>query len=197
MLNKYEQLKDNFLSGNIDGCRTFFEKNDYLLEAAYCNIIEDDLNKARYLFEKNKDIDPRACWGIFLTEVLNQDVKKNPTYFEIRNFLEIDMNILIQYYKGEYVENIIRYSDYMWYFNPECYKFIGRVFWANNMMPAAMFFLNRAKDKFYNDPELHHLLAYIYYNEGKIQQCEKAIDACLSILPEYAPTLKLKEKLNG
>ncbi len=197
MLGRYEQLKKSFLSGNVDGCRTFFEKNNYLLEAAYCHIVEDDLSGAKSLFEQISDSDPRACWGVFLSEALAENVVHEPTYFEIRNFLEIDLNILISYYKGNYVESIIKYSDYMWYFNPECYKFIGRVFWANNFIPAAMFFLRKAKDKFYNDPELHHLLAYIYYSEGKIDECKKAIDSCLGMLPEYAPTLKLKEKLNG
>lgn len=198
MMNKeYEQLKKNFLSGNIANCESYFEKNDCLLELAYCKIINEDLAAAKSLFERIEDDDLRACWGVFFSEVLAQDVKREPTYFEIRNFLEIDLNILINYYKGDYVENVIKYSDFMWYFNPECYKFIGRVFWANGMIPAAMFFLKRAKDKFYNDPELHHLLAYIYYSEGKIDECKKAINSCLEMLPEYAPTLSLKEKLNG
>ena len=76
--------------------------------------------------------------------------------------------------------------------NPECYKFIGRAFWANNLMSAAMFFLRRAKDKFYQDPELHYLLAYIFYNNDRnIDLAKKALGACLGILPEYAPAKKL------
>ena len=42
MSNKYEQLKNKFLSGNIDGCLQFFEKNNYFLESAYCYLILED-----------------------------------------------------------------------------------------------------------------------------------------------------------
>lgn len=120
------------------------------------------------------------------------DILTFPTYFQIRNFLELDLSILILYCKGEYVEKIIRYADFMAYYNPECYKFIGRAFWANNLMSAAMFFLRRAKDKFYQDPELHYLLAYIFYNNDRnIDLAKKALGACLGILPEYAPAKKL------
>lgn len=65
-------------------------------------------------------------------------------------------------------------------------------------MPAAMFFLRRAKDKFYNDPELHYLLAYIYYyNDEDYGKCEKALDTCLRILPEYSPAKKLLARLKN
>jgi tetratricopeptide (TPR) repeat protein len=80
----------------------------------------------------------------------------------------------------------------MAYYNPECYKFIGRAFWAHNFLPVAMFFLKRAKDRFYSDPELHYLLAYIYYHKDKnIEECKKSLNTCLEILPEYAPAKNL------
>ncbi|MBR1425446.1 hypothetical protein IJ579_07790 [bacterium] len=195
MHNKYEQVKKDFLSGQIQGCKRYFEKHNYDIEAAYCNLVEDDLKKSQKLFHSKLDIDPRANWGLSLVQMILQDVKYEPTYFGIRNFLEIDLNILIKYYKGQYIESLIRYSDYMAYINPECYKLIGRGFWANNMLPAAMFFLRRAKDKFYNDPELHYLLAYIFYNENNIIDCKKSLITCLNINPEYYPAVKLGKKL--
>ena len=119
-------------------------------------------------------------------------ITTHPTYFQIRNFLEIDISLLILYCKGNYVEKIIKYADFMAFYNPECYKFIGRAFWANKLMPAAMFFLRKAKDKFYQDPELHYLFAYIYYYEEHDKvKCEKSVQTCLRILPEYAPAKNL------
>ncbi len=192
MTADYEQVKNEFLSGKIENCETFFEKNKYFVEAGYCNIISDNLARAKYLFEQTAESDTRAKWGLFLISLLTDKINIFPTYFEIRNFLEIDLNILIQYYKADYVEKIIKYSDFMAYYNPECYKFIGRTFWANNLMPAAMFFLRKAKDKLYNDPELHYLLGYIYYyNENNIEKTQKALNACLNILPDYYPAKNL------
>lgn len=192
MTVEYEKVKEDFLSGRIKGCRSFFEDNQYFVEAGYCCIVLDKLDKAEELFQKVKNNDIRANWGLFLLQMIRGDIKTFPTYFEVRNFLELDLNILILYCKGNYVERIIKYADFMAYYNPECYKFIGRVFWANKLMSASMFFLRRAKDKFYQDPELHYLLAYIYYyNDRNISACKKALNTCLEILPEYAPAKKL------
>ncbi len=192
MTMNYEEVKKDFLSGKIKGCKTYFENNNYYVEAGYCCIVLDELDKAKELFQKVQEVDTRAKWGLILLQMIKGDILTFPTYFQIRNFLELDLSILILYCKGEYVEKIIRYADFMAYYNPECYKFIGRAFWANNLMSAAMFFLRRAKDKFYQDPELHYLLAYIFYNNDiNIDLAKKALGACLGILPEYAPAKKL------
>ena len=188
----YERTKKDFLSGRLKGCKTFFELNHNYVEAAYCCIVLDKLDKAKEFFQMEKDRDIRAHWGLFLIQLLQDDIKSYPTYFELRNFLELDLNILILYCKENYVENIIRYADFMAYYNPECYKFIGRALWANNLMSASMFFLRRAKDKFYHDPELHYLLAYIYYyGEKDIDKSLKSCQACLDILPDYFPANNL------
>ncbi len=189
---KYEKVKEDFLSGRLKGCRVFFEENKFYVEAGYCYIVLDNLEKAQEMFNLAKDYDVRAKWGLLLIQMIKDDIRSFPTYFQVRNFLELDLNILILYCKGNYVEKIIRYADFMAYYNPECYKFIGRAFWANNLIPAALFFLRKAKDKFYQDPELHYLLAYIFYhNEKNIEQCKKSLNTCLEILPEYAPAKSL------
>ncbi len=195
MKTEYEKVKNDFLAGRLKGCKSYFEHNHYYVEAGYCCLVLDKLEKAQKLFQKAKDYDVRANWGLLLLQMFNEDIRTFPTYFEIRNFLEIDLNILILYCKERYVEKIIRYADFMAFYNPECYKFIGRAFWANNLMPAAMFFLRRAKDKFYQDPELHYLLAYIYYTEKDYDQCIKSLGTCLEILPGYNPAVKLAQKL--
>lgn len=198
MTVEYEQVKKDFLSGRIKGCRAFFEQNKYYTEAGYCYIILDKLEKAQQMFEYAVKYDIRAHWGLFLLQLLSGKISRQPTYFEVRNFLEIDLNILILYCKGDYVERIIRYADFMAFYNPECYKFIGRAFWANDLIPAAMFFLRRAKDKLYNDPELHYLLAYIYYSkENNMAKSIKALETCLNILPKYAPASKLLKLISG
>jgi len=196
MLETYGQVKDNFLTGKIKGCKDYFEKNGYYTEAGYCYIILDNRLKAAEMFNRVQNVDLRAHWALFLLEMLNDKVASRPSYFELRNFLEIDVDILITYCKGGMIEKILRYVDYMAMFNTECYKFMGRVFWANNFMQASNFFLNKAKDKLYNDPELHYLLAYIeYYNNHDLPKTFYEIDTCLRILPEYAPAKMLREKI--
>ena len=195
----YNQVKENFLSGRFKDCKSYFQKHGHYVESGYCNIILDKLGDAKKDFEKVLNYDRRAHWGLLLLQMINGDeISLRPTYFEVRNFLEIDLNILVTYCKGDYVERIVRYADYLAFYNMECYKFIGRVFWANKLIPASMFFLRIAKDKLYNDPELHYLLAYIYYTHDKdMKKCRKELDTCLEILPKYAPAENLLSVLNN
>ena len=103
--------------------------------------------------------------------------------------------IIIGWMSRSYVEKIVRYADFMFTINPEVHKFIGRVFYNNAYNDQAMFFLDRAKSYFYHDPELHYLLAFIYYNRNEYKNAEKSLENCLCILPEYFPALNLLKKI--
>lgn len=195
MISKYEQVKNDFLSGRIKGCKAFFEQNNYFIEAAYCNIVLDNFERAKHYFETAREKDIRGHWGLFVLQMIEGDISMPPTYFEIRNFLELDLDIFMTYCKGDIVQQIINYSDYMEFYNPECYKFIGRAFWAHGYLPAAMFFLKKAKERLYNDPELHYLLGYIYYTNKDFVNSKKSLQTCIEILPDYNPAVKLLEKI--
>ena len=195
MSTKYQQVKQDFLSGRLKGCRAYFEENNYNIEAGYCYMVLDNFAKAKEQFEKAKITDLRGHWGLLLLQMQDEKISMSPTYFEIRNFLETDLDIFITYCKGDIVQQIIKYADFMAFYNLECYKFIGRAFWAHNLMPASMCFLNKAKDNLFNDPELHYLLAYIYYTNHDLKNCKKEIDTCLEILPKYAPAVMLKKNI--
>lgn len=195
MDTKYQQVKQDFLSGRLKGCRAYFEENNYNIEAGYCYMVLDNFAKAKEQFEKAKDNDLRGHWGLLLLQMQYERISMSPSYFEIRNFLESDLDIFITYCKGDIVQQIVKYADFMAFYNLECYKFIGRAFWAHNLMPASMYFLDKAKDNLYNDPELHYLLAYISYTNNDIKNCQKEIDTCLKILPKYAPAIMLKQSI--
>ena len=195
MVLNYKKAKQDFLAARIQGCRKFFEFNNYKLEQAYCEIIFDNLTKAKQLFLELESQDIRAHWGLVLIECIKGTISHYPTYFELRNFLEIDLNILITYNKGNYVEKLIRYADFLYTINPDTHKFIGRVFLNNGMKPQAMFFLKRAKDHFYHDPELHYILASVYKEDGDYELSKKSAETCLEILPNYAPAKALLEEI--
>ena len=195
MILDYKTAKENFLVGQFDDCQRFFAQNGFMLEEGYCELVADNLERATALFEKIKNIDIRAHWGLYLISMIQLNPRICPTYFELRNFLEIDLNILLTYYKGDYVEKIIRYADFMFTINPEVHKFIGRVLYNNGYNEQGMFFLDRAKNYFYHDPELHYLLAYIYYNHSDYAKSERSANDCLYILPNYFPAVSLLKKI--
>ena len=195
MIIDYVKAKEKLLTEFDDDCQQFFVKKGYILENAYCELLSENIEKAKNLFGAIKNNDIRAHWAYFMISMIEGNIKEYPSYFELRNFLEIDLNILIHYFKGDYVEKIVRYADFMFTINPEVHKFIGRVFYNNDYFEQSMFFLDRAKSYFYHDPELHYLLAYIYYNENQFEKAEKALLDCVRILPNYFPAESLLKKI--
>ncbi len=195
MILDYKKAKEKLLTELDTNCQQFFVKNGYILENAYFELLSDNIGKAKNLFDAIKENDIRAHWASFMISMIEGNIREYPSYFELRNFLEIDLNILINYFKGDYVEKIIRYSDFMFTINPEVHKFIGRVFYNKGYNEQGMYFLERAKSYFYHDPELHYLLAYIYYKDNNFENTEKALNDCLRILPEYYPAVNLLKKV--
>lgn len=195
MVLNYQKAKEELLTGKIDDCQQFFVKNGYMLELAYARLLCEDVEGAKKLFSAIENNDIRAHWALFMISLIEGEAQEYPSYFELRNFLEIDLNILITYYKGDYVEKIIRYADYMYTINPEVHKFIGRVLYNNGLVEQGLFFLNRAKSYFYHDPELHYLLGYIYFSQGKLDEAQKALENGLRILPEYYPAENLLKNI--
>ena len=64
------------------------------LEHAYLAILQDELDAARLIFSKLNS--PRASWGVALISILKGFIKKYPTYFQVRNFFEIDLDFLLK-----------------------------------------------------------------------------------------------------
>lgn len=195
MVLEYKKAKEKLLTNQDKDCQRFFAKKGYILENAYYFLVNENLEEAKKNFQLIKEQDTRANWALFMISLIEGNVREYPTYFQLRNFLEIDLNILIHYFKGEYVEKIIRYCDFMYTINPEVYKFIGRCLYNNNLEKYAMFFLEKAKNYFWNDPELHYLIAYIYFNKKDFINARKALENCLQVLPKYFPAVDMLSKI--
>lgn len=194
-IESYNDAKKFFLLGDYS-VGTFFKQNGFLLEYAYCELLSGNIEYANKEFDKIKDSDFRANWAIKLIQFIKNSISEMPTYFQVRNFLEIDLNLLLQADKPEYVENIINGADLLYSVNPESYKFISRVMLNNDFVDVALFYLLKAKDKFYCDPEMHLMLANCYLQKGESSKARIAANNCLAILPEYFPAKKLLAKIN-
>lgn len=195
-VSSYIEAKNKFLSCDYSSAEKFFNENSYALELGYCKLLAGDVQSAKIIFKSLSNEDLRANWAEKLIQFINGYVMQIPSYFQIRNFLEIDLNLLIQARKPEYVENIINGADLFYSVNPESYKFIARVMIFNEFYDVAFHFLKKAKDKFYYDPELHLMLANCYIKYGEKNQAKKSINNCLKILPDYFPAKRLLEQLN-
>lgn len=195
-LSLYNDAKKKFLSGDYS-VKQFFQQNNFVLESGYCSLLSGDLESANLEFSKIENLDLRANWAKKLLQFINNDVINLPSYFQIRNFLEIDLNLLIQFNQAQFVENIINGADLFYSINQESYKFISRVMLNNDFTDIALYYLNKAKEKFYYDPEMHFMLANCYVKQKDKQNAKASIKSCLSILPGYFPATKLLEKINN
>lgn len=200
--DKYLKCKEKFLNGELKEAKIFFAKNGCIIEHAYCKLLEDDLKGAKQLFLKLKDVDTRALWGYkivsmlqkkFTTDFINYD--DMPTFFQLRNFLEVDLGLLMKYHKGNYVEIICAYADIFASINAETYKFFARAFFFNNYPQFAGYFLQKAKDEFYNDPELHYHIALTKLLAGNREEARKYCESCLDILKDYFPAVRMLNHL--
>ena len=163
------------------------------LEHAYLAILQDELDAARLIFSSLNS--PRANWGVALISILKGFIKKYPTYFQVRNFYEIDLDFLLKNNKIPYVEQMLGALDFLSTINQEVYKFAGRVMLENKLYSACLKYFEKSKIIFYNDPELHFLLAKYYLITHNKNEAEFYIDECLNLLPEYYPALQLKNRI--
>lgn len=178
----------------------FFSKNEEYnfsaggVEHAYLLILNDDLEAARVIF---KSVDsPRARWGVALIDILSGYVENYPTYFEIRNFLEIDLDFLLKNEKINYVELVLGALDMLVDINQEVYKYVARVMFENKLYKAAREYLEKSKNIFYNDPELHFMLAKYYIKTREYDKADFYLDECLNTLPDYYPAKCLQKEIS-
>lgn len=193
-VESYQDAKNRFLSGDYS-VEDYFKQNNFMLEYAYCRLLLGDVKESKSIFFKLANQDFRANWANKMIYFIEGYVLSIPSYFQIRNFLEIDLNFLIQAGQPDFVENIINGADLFYSVNPESYKFIARVMMYNKFEQVAFHYLNKAKDKFYYDPELHLMLANYYLHIGDKILAKKSINDCLRILPNYFPARRLLAKL--
>lgn len=191
----YKQAQNELLTSDSDRCQEFFKQNNNIVELGYFYLLKEDLIKAKLEFKKIMNEDIRAKWGYFLVELIQQKPSYHPSYFQLRNFFEIDMDILINHYKGGYIQTIVNYSDYLSTINSEICKYIGRVFYNHQYYDYAEYFFNQAKEKFYKDPELHFLISELYLEKKNIKKAIREAEICLEVLPGYFPAENMLRNL--
>lgn len=179
-------------NGNYKDCIDFFKNGGHDLEYAYALILSDESDKAFKVVENIDSV--RADWVRKIISIINGNIEY-PTYFQIRNFLEIDLRMLICAKRIDYVNKILSAADIFQGINNECYKLLGRGLLKNGYPVEAKIFLDRSLNEYYNDVELHYLYAEYYMVHNDNENVKKAVETCLRINPEYYPAKKKYSEL--
>lgn len=193
----YTEAKKLFLLGNFS-CSNWFKDNGYILEYSYCLLLKGNINQAKKEFKKISQFDFRANWAESLLPLLdNSKIEGYPTFLQVRDFLEIDLDFLLTSNQLEYCQNLLKNAKFLFSINRESYKLIGRVLLNNGFEELAEEFFRLALNNFFQDPELHYILAKHYLGKNKIDLSKKHINYCLEMIPEYYPATKLANEINN
>ena len=165
------------------------------VEHAYLLLLQNELEPARKIFQIIDS--PRARWGEVLVTILNGILTKFPTYFQIRNFYEIDLDFLLKNEKLDYVEQMLGALEIFTSVNKEVYKYAARVMYENKLYSAALKYMNKSKQIYYNDAELHFMLAKYYFRVNDLDNADFYINECLNLIPNYYPALVLNQKIEA
>lgn len=197
MISEYELAKEKLINLDLKICEDYFRKNKLYLELGYCELLKGNLENSKKLFANISNYNPRAHWALRMIQFIEGYVTFLPTYFEIRNFLELDIDLLLKANKIEWVENIINGDDLFYSVNSESYKFIARVLMYNDYPEIAKIYLDKGINNSYGDPELHIILADYWLYKKDRKKAIKTLKNCARILPDYYPAKKKLMELNA
>ncbi len=155
--------------------------------------MNDDLKSAYKIFSSIDS--PRAKWGKVLVSTIRGFLDIYPTYFQIRNFYEIDLDFLLKNEKLDYVEQLLGALDIFSEINQESYKFAARVMYENNLLSAAYNYMQKSKEIYYNDAELQFMLARYFIRVHDMETAYFYNNECLKLIPDYYPALIMKQKI--
>ncbi len=180
---------------NYEKASYTYAKLGMLYEFGRCELLRGNIENTKDIWKNIKEENPALLWGESLLQFINLYVVNIPTFFQIRAFLEVDLDALLNAKQIEYCENIVNGAHLLYKNNQESYKFIGRVFLNNNYYELADMFLQKAKDVCYVDPEVHFMLAKCYINNGDLKMAKQALNTSLEKGFGYFPAKRLLEQI--
>lgn len=173
----------------FDGLKLGYQKGQ-------CQLMLGNLEQAYDIFDKATPTSA-VLWGRCLVELVQMKLSKPPSFLQIRNFFESDLNMFIECGKTDYAENLIRWNELLSDLNSETYKFIGKVLLFNGYYKLAKDYLTRSKDILPGDPESYYYLAHFYSKFEENEIAIKLLKQAIEINPEYAPAKGMLERLES
>ena len=181
------------LSGDYNEAKKNIDPIKQPLEFAYACFLSGEMSDVLKYLTNVDSI--RANWLRELVNLIVTSKMQNVTYFQIRNFLELDIDLFINSKRIDYLEKLFTYSSKLCDVNTEVYKLMGRVLFNNKLYSLAKYYLDLYKDIVYYDPELHFLYTKFYLLEGNFDLALRYINSCLQTMPTYYPAIKLKREI--
>ncbi len=169
----------------------YFNKSGNICACSYVRFIQGNIEEARILLLLIKENSSMSKWLMFLINMLFDNKFKEPTYFQIRNFYEQDLEMLFLYQQSEIINELLKRNNFLANYNREIYKYSARVLHNNQYTEQAKILLKKSLEICYKDPETHFIVGEIYENNGEIDNAKRSYQKALDACPDYMPA-KLK-----
>lgn len=201
--NSHESWSFNMLGkislteNNIIEAFNYFNNAGNIQACGYCKFLTGNTEEAEIILSLIKDSSPFVNWLLYLISILKGNKYKYPTYFQIRNFYEQDLDMLIKLKQYGIAEKILEHNSSFERFNKEIYKYSARVLLNNKKINAALLYLKKSIDICYNDPETHYILGELYLMQNNKILAEQEFKKSNEVNSGYLPAIKrLKDLCN-
>ena len=155
----------------LDKAYEYFKKANNIQNCAYIKFLKGDLETALVLLNNIKDESSFINWLINIINII-KDTESYPTYFQIRNFYEQDLDMLFRNKQNNLIYNNKYYEE------------------SKNHIKKSI-------EICYKDPESHFLLGEIYIKINKKDEAINEFRKAIEVNEKYLPAEdRLKDLLN-
>lgn len=195
MINSFKEAQDCFYNKNYIDALDFFKENNDLYSAGLCCLLLKRFDEAETFWKMSKNYSPASNFGLCILKLINLEPASIPSFFQVRAFLEVYINLFLENNYLEWCENIISSSEILYQGNPETYKFIARALFANGYFDLAIKFCKKSLDLFYSDPEALLILAQCYFLLNDKEMAKFENDKILRMVKDYYPAILFNDIL--
>lgn len=191
----YVSAKHKLQNGKLEDAYNDFKKSENIFGCAYCLFLRGKIDEAGVLLNLIRNSSPAVNWLLCLISIIKGDNKEVPTFLQIRNFYEADLNMLIFYKNFDMAKKICMNLGFLARYNKEVYKLTARVLLDNGWGQDAVTYLKKSIDIYYKDPEVHFILAEAYLLLGDIEKAKKEYQVSNDVTNGYYPAVKKLREL--
>ncbi len=192
----FQNIADICLTlGKFDLARDIYVKADNPSGAAFALIILKEIQEAKKILLSSPD-SAAKFWCEFLIELFsgNKDIHESPSFFTIRNFLELTVYSLLRAGNQDYIKLLIEHLNKLLDINQDSEKFIGYAYFHFGDLDRAVSFLNSAIKRNSYDGEIYFTLGQLYLQKGSVYGALAMLENAHLLLPDHAPTKELLDK---
>ncbi|MCD7878312.1 MAG: hypothetical protein LUG16_00080 [Candidatus Gastranaerophilales bacterium] len=182
---------------DLKKAKSYFKKSKNYLMLSYCLLMEGKAFRAELILKFIKEESPAAKWLYFLSRLVQDKNSENPTYFQIRNFFEQDLEMLFFYNQNKFIDKVLLNTESLSNFNREVYKYCARVFLNNGFYDKAEEYLKTSLDICYKDPETHFLNGELYIKKKMYDKAALSFNKAIEVNSGYCPAKIQLQILNN